>query len=731
MSQAAVNRTRRGGIAPLAVALLGSLTWSSADAAQRVDVRVVSSRPDDASGDDVLVEVNVPKQSQWSARLNGRDVTQSFHTQEKSGRPLALLTGLIRGKNALEIRVNQTVRSRLEILDYPLAGPIFSGPHQQPFICQTEANLLGPPLDADCAAKTVVEYYYKSTQPAPVSLADVLAGMLGEQPGSLAPGFRKYDMSGVPPSDVAQTTTSEGRSVPFIVRREIGTINRAVYDIRFLHLPGQPLPTPWTAPTAGWNGRLVYNFGGGCGSGYHQGTLVTIGMLLEPLLAQGYAVATSTFNIFLNGCNDRIAAETLSMVKEHFIKTVGEPIHTIGWGISGGSEQQHLIAQNYPGLLDGIMPGASFPDQLSGAHDSSVTDCPLLDHAFKSSKQDWTEEQKSAVAGFASWRTCLSRLAGGLRFQPRSCDRSIPKSMIYDAISNPKGLRCDIYDGEINVLGHDVKTGFAGRLIDNVGIQYGLLAFNSRKIDAERFIDLNEQIGGYDSDGKIIPARTSADLASLQFAYQRGLVLTGGGGLGQVPIIDWRQYSDDLADVHARFESFVTRARMVAANGSADNQVILVSPRSNTLTDLLIPPAPTVQWQVDLVREMDRWLDNVVNDTSAGTLAEKIVRDKPAGLSDGCWAIDGERIVEHATYSEPGRCNNMYPSYRDPQLAAGAPLTDDVLKCALKPIARSDYSQPLNTDQWQRLRAAFPTGVCDYSAPGVGHAVTQTTWQRF
>jgi hypothetical protein len=51
--------------------------------------------------------------------------------------------------------------------------------------------------------------------------------------------------------------TSEGRKVRFIVRREIGTINRAVYDIQFLHEPGQPLPTPWSRVTPGWNGRLI------------------------------------------------------------------------------------------------------------------------------------------------------------------------------------------------------------------------------------------------------------------------------------------------------------------------------------------------------------------------------------------------------------------------------------------------------------------------------------------
>ena len=57
----------------------------------------------------------------------------------------------------------------------------------------------------------------------------------------------------------------------FIVRVETGTINRGVYRIAFLHQPGQPLPDPWTE-IPGWNGRLVYSFGGGCRTGFRQGT---------------------------------------------------------------------------------------------------------------------------------------------------------------------------------------------------------------------------------------------------------------------------------------------------------------------------------------------------------------------------------------------------------------------------------------------------------------------------
>src|SRR5260370_2847135 len=99
------------------------------------------------------------------------------------------------------------------------------------------------------------------------------------------------------------------------------------------------------------------------------------------MLRQGYAVASASLNVFGNNCNDLLAAETMAMVKEHFIKTYGELRSTIGFGCSGGSYQQHQIADNYPGLLDGIIPGCSFPE-VGFATIHFITDARLLNHYF-------------------------------------------------------------------------------------------------------------------------------------------------------------------------------------------------------------------------------------------------------------------------------------------------------------------------------------------------------------
>jgi Tannase-like family of unknown function (DUF6351) len=690
----------------------------------------------------VLVEVDGPADSNWRVYLDRRDISASFHSSERSGALLALLDGLRMGKSTLELRVAGSVKARLQLVNHPIAGPIISGPHQEPFLCQTEANGLGPALDADCSAKTVVQYYYKSTEPPQMSERDKLIVQIDAlfKPGIMPLGFKLYDPSGPRPSDIAQVTLPDGSAVNFIVRREIGVINRAVYAIQFLHEPNQPLSTPWSRAQAGWNGRLVYAFGGGCSAGYRQGILPpdygTADLKdVEALLAQGYALAGSSLNVLGNTCDDKVSAETASMVKEYFVKKYGEPAYTIGMGGSGGAVSVYLIAQNYPGILDGIIAFLSAPDIISTVI-PVFSDCALLDHALEGSKYSWTVQQKTAISGFTAWQICSAgaQVLNGLGLlSPRTCPSSLPKELIYDPSSNPHGTRCTFYDNEVNVFGRDPKTGFARRTLDNVGVQYGLVAFNAGKIDAEQFTELNERMGGFDDDGQITSNRTVADPEALRVAYQYG-VLVYGKSLGDIPIIDWNRYLDEAGGgwaFHTRDRAFITRERLISANGDAGNQVILVTPRPtyDGLTVFDIAEMPGVGLTA-LVPAMDRWLANIAADHQRISAHEKTVRDRPADLADGCIAPDSERIAESATYDGSGRCNELYPNHGNPRVVAGASIAGDILKCALKPVDPSDYSRPLTPDQLKRLKTLFAAGVCDYSRPGVGEDVKPIIWHE-
>ncbi len=243
----------------------------------------------------------------------------------------------------------------------------------------------------------------------------------------------------------------DGRRLPFVVRVEAGTINRAIYQIAFVHDSGRHLPDRWRNASA-WNGHQVYRFGGGCRAGHRQGHARSAQQDIAAL-RKGYAVALSSQNAFGNNCNDVISAETMMMVKEHFIESFGVPDHTIGVGGCGRSMQQHLIAQNYPGPLEGIIPGASYPDPVTLV--GPVTDCSLLNRAFEGNVHPWTPARKTAVSGFATRETCASwmRTYSPSMVKPHSCPGALPSDLAYDLERNPDGARCGCFDNVVNLIG--------------------------------------------------------------------------------------------------------------------------------------------------------------------------------------------------------------------------------------------------------------------------------------
>lgn len=662
------------------------------------EVSTISSRSDMVSGGDVLIRIVPPRPAvdHVAITVNGRPAnSESKPTSDRSAL-LARLKDLTPGKNGIAVGYDgQKPSVQLVVVNHAITGPVLSGPHQAPFKCETQSFGFGPPLDADCSVATRVEYFYRSTSQSPP-----------------ANPFKPYDGNAPRPADLAMTTTLDGKTVPYIVRREMGTINRAVYAIAFLHEPGTALPDPWSTEGFNWNRRLIYTFGAGCRAGYHQGT--AIGGLLanrsfleesqlsDYAIAAGYAVASSSLNVFNTSCADVISAETMMMVKEHFIEEFGVPLYTIGSGRSGGSMQQHLIANNYPGLLDGLIPSASFADTFTFVN--HVSDCELIQHAFESSPSRWTDDQKAAVSGEANWQYCAQNGTNIRLLLVKFCDGTLSGSEIYDSSTNPKGARCTYQDNLVNVFGRDPKTGFARRPFDNVGIQYGLKAFNSGKITFEQFIDLNRRAGGHDIDGNVVAARTTADAVALRIAHQSGRVNDAGKGMAMVPIIDVRPYTDGSGDLHDTVNSYIMRARLAAANGTSGNQVLHI-----------YEPGTDIQSaQRDNLREMAAWLDAIARDTSpAKSPLEKVMRNRPASITDGCYTKDGRKITDMK------RCAEMFPAYSNPRLNAGMPIASTMLKCALKPIDKKDYSRALTDGEAAALRTVFPSGVCDYARKGI------------
>jgi hypothetical protein len=664
-------------------------------------VTVSNPRPELVSGGEVLVRVDVPNHinpADVQITSNGQDVTSSFQVQS-DGSLLGLVTGLAIGPNRLVASVGGRFGASLDVIDHSINGPVFSGKQQLPFACETTAFGLAASSPPDCFAPTAVSYVYKNTAGAFVPLAD---------PTTI-------------PADAA-TATVNGRSVPYIVRLETGVIDRAVYQTAALFDGQAPSPLH---PDASWNGKLIYTFGGGCNSGYHQGNS-TGGVLNDQFLSQGYAVASSSLNVLDNNCSTIISAEAAMMVKEHFIDTYGPVQFTIGWGGSGGAIQQYEIADSYPGILDGIIPSISFPDPLTTA--GPVTDCRLLDSFFAGPNgSSFTAAQRTAISGYNDYESCISwdDTFANRATATGSCNPAYVPPAEQWSPTNPTGIICNSTEQIVNQLGVDPATGFPNSPLDSVGVQYGLAALDSGAITPAQFATLNADIGGLNFAGVPVPARSKASLTALRAVYADDLVNSGSLGLRTTPVIDQRIDLDHLGfgnDIHTTEWSFIIRARMLAANGTDGNQVII----ENLPTPTQVAAASNYE-----LTEMDAWLTNIENDHSHHTAQRKVLDDKPAGLTDGCYSLTNDLVHQALTDPGTGQCGTIYPVASNPRLVAGESLTMPAMKCRLKRLNFRDYPVTFTAAEKAELRQAFPTGVCNYNRRGVGVRAPISSWLSY
>jgi hypothetical protein len=702
------------------------VTGASAQSTPPYVIETVSTHADRVSGGDVLVKITYNPVGQIGplvVKLNNVDATGQFRAGVEPNTMIGLLKGLALGANTLRVMGKSTTGLRdesLKITNYPTKGPIISGPHQSPFICQTASfNLpaglgtLGQPLDTDCSVATRIDYLYMST-----------AGG----------AFRSMPNTSALPADVAMTTTLTGLRVPFVVRLETGTINRGIFQSVVLHDPtSEKPPHPVTSRPKAWNGGLIHTHGGGCAGGWYiqgasQGTNPVTGANITRL-AEGWGIMLNTLTPPAVNCNAMLGAETAMMNKEHVVETFGIPKYTISLGTSGGAITTQDVGDMLPGLFDGAIPISTFSDSWTVGNNAS--DARLLtNYLILKNPPGWTDAQKDAVTGYAGRQAWLDDATESQRMDPvqgridfpgyemATWNAAVPNALRYDPVGNPTGARPTLVDAARNVYGRDPVTGFALRPWDNVGVQYGLETLNNGVISVKQFLDLNEFIGGFDIDANYIPNRTVADPGALQRIHQGGLTLYGGNGLASIPVLDAGGYNDTSAHHYAVYH-FAVRERMREVNGNADNHIMWRGPAQ-----------AEANWQA-----MVRWVQAYKADTSNLSQREKVIRNKPADVVDGCWNTSTTPptfIAEPQTLNSlpNSQCNARFPGWRTPRMVAGGPLSLKNLKCQLKPIAASDYAVPFTAAESARLASIFPNGVCDWSRPGVSFGPS-VTWPSF
>lgn len=717
-------------------------------------ITTISNRADLVSGGDAMVEIRLPATATFDklkVTLGAADVTAAFAVRG-DGRITGLVTGLADGANELNASIGGPHHTTLTITNHKIGGPVISGAQVTPFVCATPLATTGSAttpatnasgmstaaLDDQCNIATEVVLFYRTSTPGCAQTPP------DPSPPKAAPAnacFKPFDASAPAPADLAMTTTTAGVTVPYIVRVEHGTLNRGIYEIAVLFDPkANDVKKGWSpfAPQPGWNGKVVYSFGASSGQPRRQFRSEQT-WADDAALSGGFLVAINSMTDSLYNANRVSMSETVMMMKEKITESYGEITYTIGNGCSGGSINQLTTASIFPGLLDGIQPTCTYPD--SETVGIEVADCVLLVDFYNSDAwktlmtgktQVDIDAKKTAINGHLdpggchAWFSSFANLGRPGNYIPtvvldatgrtgpdprvtapiNNCQ--LPNSMVYDKVTKPDGIRCTGADHAVAILGVAEGASVPRDTRDNVGVQYGLKALLDGAITGEEFVTLNEKIGGTDADNEHTVARTKADPDALTTVYRAGIV-SDGVHLGQLPILDLRGY--DESGIHHYWRSYALRERLDDANGNHDNHVMW-----RYGTGLIAPPQLTVQ----AFLLMDKWLGAMHADASGESLADKVVASKPAEAVDLCYLPTDTMFQTAVTDLALCDAQPRLVPHASPRQVAGGPRAENILKCQLRALDRGEYMGKLTDGQLERLQAAFPGGVCDFSKPGAG-----------
>lgn len=740
-------------------------TASPVDALQ---IKTLSNRADLISGGDVLVEIVIPPGSPTGAvhvTAGATDVSAAF-SHRPDGRTLGVITGLASGSTEIKADLGGRQGASVTVTNHSIGGPVFSGSQITPWVCATPlgavpdpANPSDPgsfdsglsaapaPTDAQCNAPTEFKLYFRTTKNPP-DCAFVLPDPAPSPRGGprVTPVNSCFQplTDSTPSTDIAMTTTDAGVTVPYIVRVERLTLNRGIGDIAVLFDPSQGSTWNPLAPQTTWNRKMLYVFGPATNQPRFQLRSTQFWPSQDEALKRGFLVAVNGLTDSSQNSNRVTMSETVMMMKEHIIDTYGEMRYSMGAGCSGGSLNQLSMTSIYPGLLDGLQPSCTYPD--SETTGIEVADCELLVRFYASPEwkallttEGLTAQDAAKQAainghldnhGCQSWFNSFIGVARPGNYVPERVDLvtgaisqrppetnncGLPLTVVYDPQARKDAPRCTAQDHAVSVWGtvdDGVHPRHAPSTRDNVGVVYGLKALQSGAITPLEFVVLNEKIGGADFDIQHTDARSTADRAALEIAYRAGIVMDGRH-VAKTPILDVRGF--DEQGIHYIWRSFSLRARLDAAGGHGNHVLWRFS---GSLT-------PTAASGLTLASflTMDKWLGAVRADTSAKTLEQKIVADRPTEGFDFCYLSNDTKFQRKVTDQVQCDLDPGLKPHSSPRQVAGGPITEDILKCQLKAFNPDDYPRVQvdpDTTLITRLANAFPDGVCDWAKPGVG-----------
>lgn len=742
----------------------------------RFEVTVLSGRADQVSGGDALVQVEVPRNvSTHRVRIarGSTDITGAFAEQD-DGSLVGLVDGLAEGRNKITVKATgrgHTPRSEtLTLVNHPIGGPIFSGPQQQPFVCTTARGrfdgrpILDQPLvdnqdsfGIPVAAEAADGSYPQDGRGYPTAAAEIVGWSgdcatdtrIGYVYWSTDGNFHWLDDPAAPPADVATTTTLDGKTVPFVVRWERGTINRFVYSVAMLAPAGEADPT--SPDDSLWNRRLVFSFDGGVGIGHSQGSTSTGSMLPAELLGGGYGVMWSSGTRTSTHYNLQVGGETALMLKEHAVETHGVPDYTVAIGGSGGAIQQYVYAQNHVGIIDAAIPQYSYPDMVTQT--IHVGDCELLEHYFDVTDRanpKWKDpEVRQTVIGLNGTNFPKNQSPGDIEqwnglyflfaafgYQVMDRDPASPAPALMECkpgwigltplAMNPtftdvddidklaqgvEGVEWTHWDDMRNVYGTG-DDGFARVPWDNVGVQYGLEALRSGTITPAEFVDLNAEVGGWKRTAEMVPEGFpfQGDVTPENFDpwSSRNMNLSPDGGVtpGRRSVGDVRaenavyttgmQFQGDIdipvIDWRHYLEDELDMHNTQQSFASRQRMLNADGDASNQViwfTDAR--PAVTFDQTPLAFEVIDEWMANIEAHPE-----RSVARNKPARAVDSCFDTSGALIASGRNVwngvlddRAAGACTQRFPIYSSSRRQAGGPYEGGVWKCQLQSVRQA------------------------------------------
>ena len=408
------------------------------------------------------------------------------------------------------------------------------------------------------------------------------------------------------------------------------------------------------------------------------------------------------------------------MGKEHFIKDVRRPALHRQRRLLGRLVRQRAAGRRVARSLRRRPDRLHLPRPAGDRHRPARTPTCWRTTSPSPRPAAFTDAQQVAVTGYKGVQGLPRRGQPGRAHRSgprprrrrratsrRSGTTSCRSALRYDPKTNPKGARPTVYDDARNIYGVDPATGFALRPFDNVGVQYGLAALSAGTI-----------------------TRRSSSTSTRRSAASTRTPTTCRRAPSATP---------------ARSSAPIRAACSSAAAAASPRSRCSTSPASTTTTAAITTSGSTSRcasgWRrrtatptttscgagnpvpADTAWTTVRRLGGGVEGRRGGparrarrpSATSRRTRSTAAGPSPT------DFIAEPQTFSRQPRtrCNALFPSFGFPRLVAGGPIAANVLKCQLKPVDPATTRRASRPRSWHGLRRIFPTGVCDWSRPGV------------